>query len=267
MCGIAGFFSKKPVTTESLQDFGIRACEALRHRGPDDSGIWSDSESGVVLSNTRLAVIDLSPEGKQPMTSSCGRYVIVFNGEVYNHMELRRDLEKRGEAPRFRGHSDTEVMLAAISAWGLEGALDRFIGMFAFGLWDRAERTLRLVRDRIGIKPLYYGEAGGGFAFASELKAFRAIPDFQGLIDRNVLALYLRNNYIPAPFSIYTGVFKLEPGTILTVRLGATGSLELQTKVYWSAQDIWNAAAGDPFEGDLAAAEEALEELDRKSVV
>ncbi len=266
MCGIVGFLAKSIVTSESLLDIGRRACETLRHRGPDDSGVWVDPECGVVLGHTRLAVIDLSPEGKQPMTSACGRYVIVFNGEVYNHVALRRELEDRGDALSFRGHSDTEVMLAAISAWGLEGALHRFIGMFAFGLWDKRERTLHLVRDRIGIKPLYYGEVGDKFVFASELKAFRATPDFEGRIDRNVLALYLRHNYIPAPFSIFESIFKLEPGTVLSVRPGNTGLLEYETKSYWSVQDVWHAGARRPFEGDEAEAEEALEELIKDSV-
>jgi asparagine synthase (glutamine-hydrolysing) len=266
VCGIVGFLSRGPVTPETLPDLGSRACQALRHRGPDDSGVWSDPESGVVLGHTRLAIIDLSPQGRQPMTSACGRYVIVFNGEVYNHLDLRRELEERGDAPHFRGHSDTEVMLAAIAAWGLERALPRFMGMFAFGLWDRRDRTLHLVRDRMGIKPIYYGEVGGRFAFASELKAFRVTSDLEAEVDRNVLALYLRHNYIPDPYSIYTGIFKLQPGTILTVRRGGTTSFEQKTTTYWSAREVWEAGAREPFDGNQAEAVEALEELLKDSV-
>src|SRR5487761_253977 len=174
MCGIAGFVEAGGNNAEDLAARVQRMACALRHRGPDDSGVWVDAATGVALGHRRLSIVDLSPHGHQPMPSRCGRYVMVFNGEVYNFAELRRELEPQGHT--FRGHSDTEVMLAAICQWGLKAAIQRFIGMFAFALWDCKERALHLVRDRLGIKPLYYGRAGGAFVFASELKAIRAHP-------------------------------------------------------------------------------------------
>jgi asparagine synthase (glutamine-hydrolysing) len=193
------------------------------------------------------------------MTSSSGRYVIVFNGEVYNFGELRKELELLGYG--FRGHSDTEVMLEAVSAWGVEAAVKKFVGMFAFALWDRRERVLHLVRDRLGIKPLYYGWQGKTFLFASELKALRAHPVFSPEIDRGALALYLRLGYIPQPYSIYQGIWKLPPGHILSFSVGAPASLELsETTLYWSAKGVYEAGAADPFRGSGL---EAIEELDR----
>src|SRR2546422_3184972 len=207
MCGISAFFDpSKRWSAGELESHALRMAAALRHRGPDDHGVWVDPDAGLALSHSRLAILDLSAEGHQPMFSACGRYVIVFNGEIYNFRDLQGDLEKSGHV--FRGHSDTEVMLAAISQWGLEAALKRFVGMFAFALWDRQERTLHLARDRMGEKPLYYGWSGAAFLFGSELKALRAHPLWQGEIDRDALALFLRHNYIPAPRSIYRGIFK-----------------------------------------------------------
>ena len=190
-----------------------RMADALRHRGPDDSGVWVNHESGIALGHRRLSIIDLSSEGQQPMHSADGRYVITFNGEIYNHRALRAELEELGHA--FRGHSDTEVMLGAITQWDLEPAIKRFVGMFGFALWDRVNRALYLVRDRLGIKPLYYGWCGSTLLFGSELKSFRLHPAFRGEIDRSALALYMRHSYVPVPYSIYQGVSKLPPGTIL----------------------------------------------------
>jgi len=208
MCGISGFL-------DTSHRFGNRELEAtvlemvntLRHRGPDDSGAWADARAGIALGHRRLAIVDLSPEGHQPMRSVCGRYVISFNGEIYNFKSLRRELEGLGHA--FRGHSDTEVMLACISEWGLLKAVKRFNGMFAFALWDRRERQLHLVRDRMGEKPLYYGWKGKTFLFGSELKALRAHPDFDAELNRDSVALYLRHQYIPAPYSIYKNISKV----------------------------------------------------------
>src|SRR5215471_13354191 len=202
MCGIAGFWQTKRGTQhplEVLKQMGT----ALAHRGPDDSGCFYDSTTGVGLSFRRLSIIDLSPTGHQPMDSKSGRYTIILNGEVYNFEEIRKEL---GPACKWRGHSDTEVMLEAIERWGLEAAVRRFVGMFAFALWDCRERRLSLVRDRLGIKPLYYGHMGGDFLFASELKAICAFPRFSGVIDRAALMLYMRHGYVPAPHSIYRGI-------------------------------------------------------------
>ena len=213
MCGIAGFLEQPGSSfREEMERTVLRMADSMRHRGPDDGGAWTDAQAGVALGHRRLSIVDLSPQGHQPMLSHCGRYAIVFNGEIYNHGALRRRLQVAGHV--FRGTSDTEVLLAAIAAWGLAGALADFNGMFAFALWDRLERRLHLARDRVGEKPLYYGRlrgqsggpSGRAFAFASELKALRVHPLFQEEIDRDALALYLRYNYIPAPHSIYRGV-------------------------------------------------------------
>ncbi len=212
----------------------------------------------VALGHRRLSILDLSPLGHQPMHSSCGRYVIAFNGEIYNFAELRRELEKGGRT--FRGRSDTEIMLEAFSEWGLTRALERFNGMFAFALWDRKERRLHLVRDRLGEKPLYYGWFGRTFLFGSEPKALRAHPGFEARIDRDALALYLRHNYVPAPLSIYIGVFKLPPGTFLSLDPRETGSLP-EPQAYWSARDKAEEGIRNQFtgsEGEVGAQLEAL---------
>lgn len=243
MCGITGFWDVKPRvrSEDAVSTLGIMT-SAIRHRGPDDEGHFYDEPAGLGLGFRRLSILDLSQEGHQPMASPSGRYVIVFNGEVYNHARLRPELKRAGFA--FRGHSDTEVMLASIEHWGLEGAVERFIGMFAFALWDRQERVLTLVRDRLGIKPLYYGWVGGRFVFASELKAITALPGFDNPVDRDVLCLLLRHSYIPAPYSIYQNIRKLIPGTLLRVdaKLAAApasaASLAASTATIWSAHDI-----------------------------
>ena len=249
MCGIAGYWSDKGADAPTAEKIALQ----IRHRGPDDTGVWIDREAGLALAHRRLSIIDLSPAGRQPMVSMCGRYVIVYNGEVYNYQSIRKELEALGHG--FRGQSDTEVILSAISQWGVERAVKRFNGMFAFALWDRQERQLSLVRDRIGIKPLYYGRVNGAFVFGSELKAIRAFPGFNNPVDRNSLTLYLRHNYIPAPYSIYQGIFKLEPGRILTIdRKGKTKSI-----CYWSAPQVVEDAIANPFTGNES---EAIDELD-----
>ncbi|UXZ99286.1 asparagine synthase (glutamine-hydrolyzing) [Pseudomonas phytophila] len=221
MCGIAGQLRLGQSTDVSLLDECTRMANAILHRGPDDHGVWVEPSAGVGLAHRRLAIVDLSPAGHQPMASTSGRYVMVFNGEIYNHVDLRRQLEKNGFLPAWRGHSDTETLLAAFDAWGVEQALKQCVGMFAIALWDLDKKELVLARDRLGEKPLYYGWQGQGndavFFFGSELKALRAHPSFHAAVDRNSLALYFRHNYIPAPHSIYQGVHKLQPGSILTV--------------------------------------------------
>lgn len=255
MCGITGFITPSGYGEERLRATARTMTDSLAHRGPDSDGIWVDPAAGLALGHRRLAILDLSPLGAQPMVSQGGRFVIAYNGEVYNHGELRPELEAAGYA--FRGTSDTETMLAAIDHWGLVRALQRFIGMFAFALWDRETRELQLVRDRLGIKPLYYGRAGRDFVFGSELKALHAHPDFGGRVDRDALCLYFRHNYIPAPFSIYQGIHKLEPGCVLTLLPGQT---EPKLERWWSAREVWEQGEVHPFGG---TAGEALDELER----
>jgi asparagine synthase (glutamine-hydrolysing) len=256
MCGVVGIIGG-PGATGSGTLTARRMADMLRHRGPDGDGIWSDIEAGVALGQRRLAIVDLSSAGSQPMTSHSGRYVIVFNGEIYNHREIRALLDREyGDRP-WRGHSDTEVFLAAIEELGLRGALKAAVGMFAFGLWDRRDRTLVLARDRLGEKPLYYGRIGRAFAFASELKGFHPLPDWRPEIDRNALALLMRHNCIPAPYSVYQGIKKLRPGHFLVVSEGAR---ELRVERYWSAREVAEQGRGEPFEGSC---EEAVMELER----
>ena len=257
MCGIAGVLGAGAGHPGLIE----RMNGALRHRGPDDGGAWSDSEAGIALGSRRLAIIDISPAGHQPMHSHDGRYVLTFNGEIYNHRELRAEVETSGHVPDggWRGHCDTETLLEAIAAWGLSRALERSVGMFAFALWDRKERTLRLVRDRFGEKPLYYGWAGQDLLFASELKAIRHHPRFDATIDPRALRLFMARNYVPAPFSIYRTIFKLEPASILTVRPNARPQSEpMHAERYWSYRDVLNRGLRDPIRSE----NEAIAELE-----
>jgi asparagine synthase (glutamine-hydrolysing) len=233
MCGIAGFVQTTS-TGESgaLDDLIRRMTDTMVARGPDSSGTWVDQGAGVALGHRRLAIRDLSPAGHQPMVSACGRYVIVYNGEVYSHEEMRVDLEHAGR--RFRGTSDTEVMLEGCAEWGVERTAERLIGMFAFALYDRATRTLSLVRDRLGIKPLYWGAFDGLFLFGSELKPLRKHPGWRPVLDRDAVSAFMRHNYVPAPHSIYRGVRKLTPGTILTVVDGVPGT----ERPFWSFDEV-----------------------------
>ncbi|MHB8938517.1 MAG: asparagine synthase (glutamine-hydrolyzing) [Thiobacillus sp.] len=262
MCGISGFLTRTDAGPSSV--IARRMADAISSRGPDDSGVWVDEAAGIALAHRRLSILDLSPHGHQPMLSHCGRYVIAFNGEVYNFAALREELEKTGVAPAWRGHSDTEVMLAAIAAWGLEAALKKFVGMFAFALWDREARTLSLARDRLGEKPLYYGWQGETFLFGSELKALRAHPAFRAEIDRDALALFLRHNAVPAPYSIYQGIYKLPPGSYWQCALtpgpspaGGRGEI----KAYWSARLVAEMGQRNLFRGGDAEAATELERL------
>jgi asparagine synthase (glutamine-hydrolysing) len=246
-----------------METLARKMASVLAHRGPDDEGAWADENAGIALAHRRLSIVDLSPAGHQPMHSHCGRYVIAFNGEIYNFAEIRRNLEQSGQAPAWRGHSDTEVMLAAIAAWGVKTALTRFVGMFAFALWDRENRTLILARDRLGEKPLYYGWQGECFLFGSELKALRTHPAFRADVDRDVLTLFLRHNYIPAPWSIYQGIHKLMPGCCLTLRAGRR---ETHVEAYWSLKDVAETGQRHFFAGGDEEAINALEQALRRSI-
>lgn len=260
MCGIAGFL--RPGPTEGADDLkatAARMARTLTHRGPDDNGAWADPEAGVALGFRRLSILDLSHQGHQPMHSTDGRHVLVFNGEIYNVADLRRTLGRRGH--EFRGRSDTEVALTAVTEWGLEEALDRFNGMFAFALWDRAERVLHVVRDPLGEKPVYFGWFGRTFLFGSELKALRAHPSFRADIDRDALALYMRHSYVPSPWTVYAGVSKLRPGHRLTVTPAPSGATRAEPQAYWSLANVAEQASRQPFCG---SASEAVSELDER---
>lgn len=262
MCGISGFWdTSRQLNNDLLPSIVQQMSNSLIHRGPDDSGIWVDTEVGIALGHRRLAILDLSPEGHQPMTSANGRYVIVFNGEIYNFLELRRQLESLGHG--FRGHSDTEVMLASFSQWGVLDATQYFNGMFAFALWDRQERVLHLGRDRLGEKPLCYGWVGNTLLFASELKAFKAYPNFLAEINRDALALFLNYGYIPAPDSIYKGIYKLPSATVLSWN-GKT--VHPQPVSYWSAREVAELGINQPFTGSDTEALTQLEALLKDAV-
>jgi len=250
MCGLAGFvdFGGEAGTLSSVAQ---TMADTMVHRGPDDSGVWCDTAAGVALAHRRLSIIDLSAAGHQPMESVCRRFAIAFNGEIYNHLNLRKNLRDSA----WRGHSDTETLISGIAAWGVAETLKRCVGMFAFALWDRADRTLTLARDRMGEKPLYYGWQGGVFLFGSELKALKAHPAFRREIDRNVLALYLRHNYVPAPYSIYQGISKLPPGTCMTLTVPGPIGVSPAPISYWRALDATRAAARHDLD-DTAAADE-----------
>ncbi len=263
MCGLTGILLAKGAPAEGLAALVQIMTDALVHRGPDADGVWADE--GIALGHRRLSILDLSPAGAQPMHSACGRYVIAFNGEIYNHLDLRAALEAAGAAPEWRGHSDTETLLAAVAHWGLDETLRRAAGMFALALWDRHERKLSLARDRIGEKPLYWGWAGRALVFGSELKALRRHPDFPHEVCRQALAQYLRFACVPAPRSIHPGVYKLEPGCILTVE-GAPppaaphtplrpgdrhGTLSLRR--YWSLNETLDEGAATPFTSEAEA--------------
>jgi asparagine synthase (glutamine-hydrolysing) len=255
MCGISGFFSIQR-SNEEISKVIKRMTDAIQHRGPDDEGVWTDPHVGIALGFRRLAILDLSPLGHQPMLSTNERFVMVFNGEIYNFAEIRDELSSLGHS--FRGGSDTEVMLAGVVEWGILDAVRRFNGMFAIALWDRKERTLHLIRDRMGIKPLHYGWINGEFLFGSELKSLLCHPSFQMEIDRDSLAGYLRNNYVPSPCSIYKDIYKVSPGTILSLNFSSREPAEtIQT--YWSAHEIVERGIQNQFLGSL---EDAIVELD-----
>src|SRR5450631_3178456 len=256
MCGIAGFIAgRSQGAARPIDDIAGSMSESLRHRGPDDDGVWINAEAGVALIHRRLSIIDLSPAGHQPMISADGRYVLIYNGEVYSHEDIRPSLTARGVS--FRGYSDTEVILESIAAFGVEATLQRLIGMFAIAVWDRRERALTLVRDRLGIKPLYWAKFGDLFLFGSELKALRAHPGWTPRIDRNAAASFMRLNYIMAPHTIYEGVHKLEPGRMLTVPWGGEPRIER----FWDARKVAHAGLANPNHGSDRELTDELEAL------
>ena len=252
MCGIAGILDST-ARDGDLAGTIDRMTATLVHRGPDDDGTWVDRRAGIALGHRRLSIVNLSKAGAQPMVSADARWVISYNGEIYNAAELAAELEATGH--RFRGRSDTEVLLEACAAWGVRAAVERLIGMFAFALWDRREGKLHLARDRIGIKPLYWGRFGGLFVFGSELKALRAHAGWPVAIDRDALAGYMRFMYVPAPWTIYSGVRKLEPGRILTV--DATREPTIET--YWDLRAVVRETARRPRPVTAGQALDALE--------
>lgn len=267
MCGLTGFWQTR--LGAGLDRIASIMAAAMTHRGPDDAGTWADEQTGVALAHRRLSIVDLTAAGHQPMRSRSNRFVIAFNGEIYNHEALRRDLMMAGVGQAWHGHSDTETLLAGFEHWGVEATLQRTVGMFAIALWDCAERTLTLARDRFGEKPLYYGWGGRGderaFVFGSELKAMKAFPSFNAVVCREALTQYLRFMYVPAPRSIYRGVFKLEPGCLLTVRdappadappepLRPGQSYEsLDIRRWWSLADVVQSGAANPLKDEAEA--------------
>lgn len=262
MCGIAGFITRGTLTADAAST-ARRMADAIAHRGPDDSGVWLDEASGVALAHRRLSILDLTPGGHQPMASADERFQIVFNGEIYNHAQLRQSLV-RPTGSDWRGHSDTEVMLEAIRRWGLSEALSQFVGMFAFALWDRQEKTLVLARDRFGEKPLYYGVQGSSLIFGSELKALRAHPEWAAGIDRTALARYLQLGYIPSPRSIYEGVRKLAPGSYVLIH---SASLAIEPpRSFWSPVTAAISARTNPFTGTQSEADSRLEVMLRETL-
>ncbi|TAM03055.1 MAG: asparagine synthase (glutamine-hydrolyzing) [Paraburkholderia sp.] len=267
MCGITGFMGGKLAKAEERAAVLTAMADRIRHRGPDDGDVWCDPDALVGFGHRRLAIVDLSPAGHQPMKAASGRYIIAYNGEIYNHLALREALEQAGAAPQWRGHSDTETLLAGIDAWGIDATLRRAVGMFAIALWDRQTRVLTLARDRIGEKPLYYGWQGTAgarsFLFGSELKALHAHPAFEKRIDRDALCVYMRHNNVPGEHSIYQGIRKLLPGHLLEV---APHRPERVLRSYWSGAQAALQGAREPFAGSADEAVDALERLLRDAV-
>lgn len=261
MCGLTGFIQQPGGGADIELNRTVRLMtDRIRHRGPDSDGFWIDGDYGIAMGHRRLSVVDLSPAGHQPMISATGRFVIVYNGEVYNFQDIRAELEAKGAT--FSGHSDTEVILAAIEQWGVSKALQKFVGMFAFALWDRADRILFLARDQIGIKPLYWARQGQLFLFGSELKALRAHPLWKPSVDRNSISSYMRHNYIPAPHTIWQDTYKLVPGHMLVVRDGQ----EPESIPFWCLDDAVSNGHAHPFAGDDKEATEELNLILRDAV-
>lgn len=259
MCGVVGILRRASASDVVDQGAIESMAKRLHHRGPNDSGVWADSDAGIAFGHQRLSVVDLSLSGHQPMLSAAGRLVLVFNGEIYNHREIRDEIQRTESVVQWRGHSDTETLLAGIERWGLETALKKTRGMFALALWDRHERTLTLARDRIGEKPLYYGWQGDVFLFASELKALQGHPAFRAEIDSDALALYMHRGYIEAPYSIYQGVQKVLPGTYLQISAADSPGTVPTPRAYWSLRDVVDRGHDQSLFG---SAENAIEQLE-----
>ena len=255
MCGIAGLWDFSLPTVDDLSRNVISMTASIFHRGPDAGAHWTDAENGIALGHRRLSIIDLSENGIQPMTSADGKWVIVYNGEIYNHGQLSKALIAEGAS--FRGHSDTEVLLEGVARWGIGKTIEQAIGMFAFALWNRQEKYLTLGRDRLGIKPLYWSFKNDRLLFGSELKALKAHPNFEKVLDLNALAGFFRHNYIPAPLTVFQGVSKLEPGTLLTLQRNG----KILKEQFWSLKDVICDAKKNPFEGSDEEAVDQLEAL------
>ena len=267
MCGICGFYSKSSLEFDNIIS---KMNLAISHRGPNNHGTWNDNNSGIVMGHQRLSVIDLSPAGHQPMKSNSGRFILTYNGEIYNHLEIRKEIEESFNV-KWKGNSDTETLLEAIEFWGVEVTLKKIVGMFAFGLWDKKIRTLTLVKDRLGEKPLYFGWQGKGvnkvFLFGSELKALKIHPVFEGVINRNAVALQLRHNCIPAPYSIYKDIYKLLPGNFLQLNeKDLKNGLLPRSKPYWSLVDIAINGVKRPLTSNLKDIKDELEQLFKASI-
>jgi asparagine synthase (glutamine-hydrolysing) len=255
MCGLVGYFGGNANISEQSGEVLLESmADQITRRGPDDAGYWYSPEQKIGLGHRRLSIVDLSPAGHQPMSSASGRYIIAFNGEIYNHPQLRKDLSVHARA--WRGHSDTETLLAGFDHWGIQKTIELAVGMFAFAVWDRQEHILTLGRDRIGEKPLYYGRHGKTFLFGSEMKALKQHPAFRSEINRDAVSLLLRHNYIPAPYSIYQGISKLEPGCLLSV-----SALHPEPMVwsYWSVSEIAKRGVKNTFTGSPKEAVDIIE--------
>ena len=253
MCGIAGYLGEVKHPIDCL----TKMADAISHRGPDNMGVWSDHNPSIGFAHSRLSILDLSSAGNQPMHSSSGNYVIIFNGEIYNHKSLRSELESINQR-NWLGHSDTETLLAAIEEWGLKKTLVKAKGMFAIALWDKSSNKLSLACDRIGEKPLYYGWVNNQFVFSSELKSMKVFPEFNNVIDRKSLALFLRFNSIPAPYSIYKDIFKLEPGQIVEIN---SHSNKLEKYKFWSLEEVYKNGSENKFRGSSIQAINQLENI------
>ena len=252
MCGICGFYSKNSL---NFNNTILNMNSAISHRGPDSSGFWQDNDSGIVLGHQRLSIIDLSKAANQPMMSSSGRFVLTYNGEIYNYLEIREELQRLNSNIKWKSSSDTETLLEAIDFWGIEKTIKKIVGMFAFAVWDRKNRSLVLARDRIGEKPIYYGWQGNGdrrvFIFGSELKALKAHPEFNRAINREAVALQLRHNYIPDPYSIYENIYKLLPGHYIELsNQDLKKGFLPRLKTYWSVTDCVIQGVNNQFKSD-----------------